>query len=259
MNDLRQAVGQTLALGFSLAKTNFKLRNEGSYLGLLWYILSPLALFAIILLVKNQVLVNGGAETPYYPVYLLLGILMFNLFVQTTSASIGAISSNANFVKSIKIPLESLVLSKVFQFIFSHLFELILLVAFLVHLGMPLMGILPYLLVLMLFLIFISGVSFLFATIGTFVSDLQNVWSVIAQLLFFMTPIFYIPSEGSILYKINLFNPLYYFIDLAQNVVFGGFAGPMSIWGIAAIISLLTYSIGFLFFNKYKRKFAEYV
>ncbi len=261
-------MGQTLVLSLSLAKTNFKLRNEGSYLGFIWYILSPLALFFIILFVKNQAF-NGSLSpsvlrgtmanlTNYYPVYLLVGLLLFNLFAQTVSVSMDVIRSNANFVKSIKIPLESLVLAKVFQFLFSHIFEILLLVVCLMYLGISLVGLLPYLVVLILFLFFVAGICFLFSTLGVFVNDLNNVWLAVSQLLFFITPIFYIPVEGTLLYKINMYNPLFYFMQSARGVLLGVDVSNF-IWMIATLISLVTFSVGFLIFRKFKPRFAEFV
>lgn len=260
-----QRIQAIFRLSFSLAKVNFKLRNEGSYLGILWYILSPLALFLIILFVKQEVF--SGTATPYYPVYLLSGLLMFNLCTHIVSSSITSISSNAGFIKSIKIPTESLILAKVLQFIFSHIFEVVLLGVCMSYVGFSFTeaatGILLYMPVLVIFLLFLTGVAFIVSTIGVYVSDLTNVWAVISQLMFFVTPIFYLPKEGSLLYGVNEYNPLYYFIKLGRKALMG-VGGQMDLilsgeFVIAGVYSILMFCVGMLIFKKYKHRFAEHL
>src|SRR4030042_3140482 len=73
-----------LDLSLEIAKSSFKLRNEGSYLGIFWYLLNPLLLFLLLLLVFSDRL---GNSIPSYPLYLLLGIVIFNFFQQATTES----------------------------------------------------------------------------------------------------------------------------------------------------------------------------
>ena len=111
-------------LSFQIAKSGFKLRNEGSYLGILWYLLNPLLLFVLLLLVFADRL---GNEIPMYPLYLLLGIVMFNFFQQTTSESTRIVLVDyRDLVKSINFPREAIVLGAVLKFLFSHFFEILL-------------------------------------------------------------------------------------------------------------------------------------
>jgi len=70
-----------LGLSLSLAKSYFKSRNEGSYLGIFWYLLNPLAFFVIIMLMSQ--VINAKPEKDY-PLYLFLGLIMFNFFLNST-------------------------------------------------------------------------------------------------------------------------------------------------------------------------------
>ena len=70
-----------IELSFALAKAQFKLRNEGSYLGIFWYILNPIFIFSLLLLIFST---RVGQGIPHYPLYLLLGIIMFNFFQTAT-------------------------------------------------------------------------------------------------------------------------------------------------------------------------------
>ena len=116
-----------LGVSASLAKAGFKLRNEGSFIGIFWYLLEPLLMFMI--LINLQGVMNTRIEM--YPIYLFLGLIMFNFFANSTSQAITMLSSKAKFIKSMRIPHESLVISGMLQTTFSHIFEIILLKNFL--------------------------------------------------------------------------------------------------------------------------------
>ena len=250
-------IDSVLSLSYSIAKANFKLRNEGSYLGIFWYLLSPLSLFSILLFIRGSITSSEGISL--YPLYLLLGLVMVNFFSQLIHAATNVIQNNSGFIKSIKIPLEVFVLSTVIQSVFSHLFELILIAVFFIFFKVSLIGILFYLIVFAFFIVFILGLCFLFATLGLHVSDLSNIWSIASQLLFFITPTFYVVHPGTTLYLGNLFNPIFYFVTAARDVAIYGNVPPL--WMIGAIIamSVASFFVGYFVFNKFKGRFAELV
>jgi ABC-type polysaccharide/polyol phosphate export permease len=245
------------SLSLSLAKANFKLRNEGSYLGLFWYLLNPFALFFVILFVRHQAFENTSFVL--FPVYLLIGLLMYNFFTQTITAAIGIITANANFIKSLKMPVESIVVSRVMQSIFSHTFEILLIIACMMYFSIPLSSLGVYVIIFILFALFTLGAAFIFATIGVFIPDLSNIWTVLSQILFFMTPIFHVPDPSSLLATINYLNPLYYFL-LAGRMMFveGAFPHALLMLQISSM-SIVFLVVGFIVFETQKSKFAELV
>jgi ABC-type polysaccharide/polyol phosphate export permease len=245
-----------LGLSFALAKAQFKIRNEGSYLGILWYLLDPLLLFIIILMIR----VNFDlTATDNYAGYLLLGLILFNFFRSSTSFATNAISSSSKFVKSMKIPYEALVVAVIFQSIFSHLFEVIVFMIILFFFGSSLVGMFFYLPLLLFFVLFVLGIAFILATIGTYISDTTNVWAVIVRILWFATPIFYIIKPGTKIYALNLFNPIYYFIDVARTIILDqALPGFWSLF-VIFLVSVFTFVVGILVFEKYKNKFAEMI
>ena len=106
-----------LRTSISLAKVNFILRTEGDYLGILWYLLNPLAMFLIILLVKKHAFLNVEIEN--YPLYLFIGITGFNFLKQALSNSIVSVRNNIDYIKSINtIAPETFVVSGVMQAMF---------------------------------------------------------------------------------------------------------------------------------------------
>lgn len=247
---------EILRVGISLAKANFRLRIEGSYLGVLWYLLNPLVLFLVLYFVKETAF--AGISIPFFPLYLLIGISGFNFFKQAITGSIDAINTNPDYIKSInKVNPESLVVAIVFQSIFSHLFELVLIIALAIYLQVSLMGFILYPLIFGLFVLLTLGISFIFATIGVFVSDLSNVWAIISQLLFLATPIFYNIEPASLIYKVNLLNPLFYFLEISRDLIIYNRLPSLFLITVMTIASFFFLFMGIFIFKRYKKKFAE--
>ena len=123
-NNLYNKIKKAFGLSFSLAKAEFKLKNEGSYLGPLWYLLNPVLLFLLFYLIFSDRL---GNNIRLYPLYLFLGIIMFNFFQNSTSESCDLISKAHNrLIKSINFSRESLIAAVILKNLFSHLLEILL-------------------------------------------------------------------------------------------------------------------------------------
>lgn len=240
-----------LGLSLSLAKAKFKLRNEGSYLGVFWYLLNPLAMFLILFSLRGFTNKN---PIGHYPLYLLIGLVVFNLFRYATTISATAIKSNAGLIKSLKINLEPFVVSGIMQAVFSHLFEVLIIIAFLIYFKVSLLGLLFYPLVLFLLIIFMTGAGFILSAVGTYINDIENVWNIFVNMLWFVTPIFHAAGKN---FLINKINPMYYFITGARDIVVYNKLPDFS-----TILAMVLFSFGFLViglfvFEKYKKKFAE--
>jgi len=245
------------SLSLALAKSWFKLRNEGSYLGIFWYLLNPLLLFILLLLVFSDRL---GASIPEYPLYLLLGIIMFNFFQQATIESSRVIIREFwGIIKSINFPREALIAGIVLRNIFSHLFEIILLFIFFILFHNSLYGLIFYPVILILFSFFVFGFCLMISSLAVYFIDLENIWNFFISLLWLGTPIFYEIGGQTRLFYLNLFNPLYYFIVLSRKVViYNTFPEPWVILG-CLFYSLLFLLLGLWVFDKLKIKFAELI
>lgn len=212
-----QKIRSILGLGFVLAKAEFKLRNEGSYLGIFWYLLNPLLMFGLLFLVFSDRL---GGNIPMYPLYLLTGIIMFNFFQSSTIESVGVILGDHRWIiKSINFPRESLVVSIVLKNLFSHFFEMVFLIVLLLFLKVSIVGMLYYFILLVFFLFFIFGISLILSSLTVYLVDIESIWIFASKLLWLGTPIFYSIAGQKNLFYINLLNPMYYFITVARSFV----------------------------------------
>ncbi len=247
-------INRILGISYQLAKINFKLRNEGSYMGILWYLIEPVVSLFILMMVGGLV---GQSDIPYYPVYLFIGLIMFNLFVNTTNSSAQAIVDNGSILKSIKINPEIFVISWIIQYIFSHAFEFLLLIVVGLFFGLNVWWFVFYPLVILFFSLFTTGVSFIIATYSVYIVDLKNIWSIMTRLLWFVTPIFYsIPSSGWV-HDVSMLNPMFHFINITRDILIYHNILEVKTLFLAIISSITVFLFGLYIFEKNKVKFAE--
>src|ERR1700693_1553996 len=101
---IRQAFSKkNRALLSELVRTDFKLRYQGSVLGYAWSLLRPLLIFLILYVVFVKIFPLGKG-VPHYPVYLLLGLVIWNFFMEMTTQSLGSIVMRGDLIRKIRIP-----------------------------------------------------------------------------------------------------------------------------------------------------------
>jgi len=246
-----------LGTSFQIAKAEFKLKNEGSYLGIFWYLLSPLLTFIILFLVFSDRL---GGGIPNYAGYLLIGVIIFNFFIRITKENAKVILVNALLIKSVNFPRESLIIANLFNAVVSHLIEIVLfsfILAF--FFGTNITGFLFYPLILIPLVIFAIGISFFLSAMTIYVNDLDNIWAFVTTLIWLGTPIFYEVGGQTKLLAVNLFNPLFYFITLAREVILYQRLPELNFMVGAVIFSAVSFFVGYFIFSRLNRKIAELI
>lgn len=245
-----------LMLTIALTQAELKLKNEGSHLGFIWYLLNPLLMFGLLLLVFSH---NLGKNIEHYPLYLLLGIILFNTFRIITTEATQIIYNNRLIIKSINFQKQALVASLVTKSAVTHLIEIFLFSALLLFFGLSLKALVFYPILFLFFLIFSFGVSLLLSALTIRFMDLDNIWQFAMQLLWFATPIFYSIENNSFLEIFNTYNPLYYFISCARDILIANqLPSPTLMLGVV-FSSLFALTLGEYVFMKSQKKFAEYI
>jgi ABC-type polysaccharide/polyol phosphate export permease len=244
------------SLGLTMARIGFKLQNEDSWFGPLWYLLSPVLTFFLMLGIFQDRL---GNSIPNYPAYLLLGIILFSYFQKIADSSVTSIRGSAGIIKSINFPKESLILSNLFSILISHILEIIILILFFIFFGVEIKMLIFYPTILLFLSIFAYGAGLILASVAVYFVDLGIVWGFLVRLIWLATPIFYSIEGQTRLGIINLFNPMYYFISVARDIII--YAKVPELWLIFGMIgySLLFFVTGLFIFNKLKLRFAELI
>jgi ABC-2 type transport system permease protein len=195
-----------------LVKTDFKIRYQNSILGYLWTLLRPLFLFAILYVVFVKIL-NAGKGIPHFGVYLLLGIVIWNYFVETTTGSIGAIVAKGDIMRKVSFPRYVIVLAVSLSALINLAFNMLVVGVFMVIAKTEINATIVFLPLLIIELfIFSLSLSFLLSALYVKFRDIGFIWEVIIQGAFFAVPIMYaftlVTSRSMLLGKIMIADPI---------------------------------------------------
>jgi ABC-type polysaccharide/polyol phosphate export permease len=237
-----------------IAKLQFKLRVEGSYLGVLWYLLEPLIIFAILLSIRD--IVSVGVE--HYPAYLISGLVIFNFFRKATLASANCINSNSSLITGLNTRPAVFVLSSFFMGALIHAFEVTIMAGVLLFTGLPVGYVFLYPIVFIVFAPFVLGTSFFLAAAGAYVNDIDNVWSVLTRLLWFATPVFY-TARLKLPFNFNAVNPMCHFITFAREIIIYHRMPGIESFAYAGFFSLSVLFTGYMIFRKLEANFSEQI
>lgn len=204
------------------AKSKLKAEVANSYLNWLWWILDPLCFMIIYTFIFGFVF---NAKEQYFPVFIFIGLSMWDFVNKTLLGSVKTIKLNKAIVSRVYFPKFILVLSKIwvngFKMMISFGVVLLMMLVFRVQLSRNVLFFIPVLLILVLFTF---GCACFVMHYGVYVEDLSNVLNVALRFLFYATGIFYnietrIPQVGGLLNKVN---PVAFLITaMRQSLIYG--------------------------------------
>jgi ABC-2 type transport system permease protein len=188
--DLRRFGNLTL----TLAATDFKLRFFGSALGYLWTLMRPLMLFGVLYFVFTEV-VRFGAGVENYAVYLLSSIVLFTFFSETTSRGVTSLVERENLLRKIRFPRLVIPLSVALNALFNLTMNMIVVFVFVFASGIePRIDWLQLPLLIGVMVVLATGVTMLLSALYVRYRDMDPIWEVVLQLLFYGSPILYVVS-----------------------------------------------------------------
>lgn len=212
---------QNRALLSELVRTDFKLRYQGSVLGYAWSLLRPLLLFLILFIVFVKFL-KIGSNIEHYPVYLLLGIVMWNFFNEMTVQSLGSIVGRGDLIRKIRIPRWLIVFSSSISALINLFLNLVVIVLFMIVNHVNLLETSLWLpLILLEVYLFALGLSLFLSAAYVKFRDVSYIWEVILQAGFYLTPILYPITliTNQTLQKLIMLNPMAQTVQDARHAV----------------------------------------
>lgn len=253
-----------------LVVTDFKLRYQGSALGYLWSLLKPLFLFAILYTVFGLIL-KIGADIEHFPVYLLVGIVLWGFFSEATNNGLQAIVDRGDLIRKINFPKYIIIIAGTISSLINLGFNLVVVFFFIWLNGVDFGWNALYfpLIIIELYVLALALAFFLSAFYVKF-RDINYLWEVGMQAAFYATPILYPVSlvvvQSDTVAKILLMNPMAQIIQDARYVL----VTPDSIrlydltanpWLVAVpfIIVALLVVVASIYFKKSSQYFAENV
>lgn len=253
-----------------LVITDFKLRYQGSVLGYLWSLLKPLFLFAVLYVVFVYFL-RFGSDIEHFPVYLLLGIVMWTFFTEATIQGMQAIVSRGDLIRKINFPKYIIVISGTISALINLAFNLIVVFIFMIFNQVDVHAtilLLPF--NLLELYVFSLAIAFFLSAAYVKFRDISHIWEVFLQAAFYATPILYpmslVVGKSLEAAQIMLLNPVaqtiqdarYNTITHQTTTIDGLIKNPWYV-SIPYVLVILSIIFATWYFKKSQRYFAENV
>lgn len=245
---------------WNLANREITQRYKQSILGYAWVILNPLFQLIVMSFVFDTILHVPSLGVPFI-IFLSVALLPWNLFTQSLSSSSNVLVSNSNLITKIYFPREILVYSTIIAKMVDFGYSCLVLVAFLIIFHIPITVFYLWIpLIFLIQLIFATGISLLVAAFNLFYRDIQYLLNLIILLWMYVTPIMYpievIPEKYRFVMSLN---PMAVIINAYRQVMLGNKNPNLYSLSVAALISVVTFILGFVVFKKLEGEFADYV
>jgi lipopolysaccharide transport system permease protein len=241
-------------------------RYKGSVMGLLWSFLNPIFMltvytffFSVVFKARWGVVEGVEESKTQFAVVLFVGMIVHGLFAEALNRSPSLIIGNVNYVKKVIFPLEILPVVNLGAALFHSLVSMVvLLIAFVVFNHYLHWTVIFAPLVLLPLLIISLGFSWMLASLGVFLRDVGQTIGLVTTVLMFLSPVFFpitaIPEQYR---PIIMANPLTFIIEQAREVLIWGHLPDW--WGIAiyTVVATVVAWLGFIWFQKTRKGFAD--
>lgn len=232
-----------------LVTRDLKVRYRRSAIGFLWTMLQPLAMM-LVLKVVFETAFRFPVEN--YTVYVLAGLLFWNFFSQSITASMNSLRGNAGLLSKVPVPIEVFPLATVISGVINLLLALIPLLALMVLTGHPLKPALLFLPVaILLAAVFTLGAGLLLSPLAVFFADVIELVGVVMTLLLYLTPVIYPMSivPARFLWAVR-FNPVRSILEVFRDPIYYGKVPPWPHLAVALALAAGVLLIGFVTFRR---------
>jgi ABC-type polysaccharide/polyol phosphate export permease len=235
-----------------------------SYLGLLWAVLGPLIWVFFLTLIFSEVIGFKFREVEGNPnlnfgLYLYCGLLPFLTFSEAMNKGMNSIKGNSGIVQKVVFPLELLPFTNAMASMVDKVFGVVALLIAVALLGQPIH---PHVLLLPLFavlqVVFILGLTYLMAVLGTYLPDIGEIMRPIIRGMFFFTPILWDPSRLPERVRwLADYNPLAYLVEVYRDLILRGELPGELATLYFTLFSVALFVVGFALFVRVKPHFAD--
>lgn len=239
-----------------LAVSDLKVKYQSSVLGFLWSLLNPLLMMLVLYAVFKNVF---RFDEDNFALYLLIGIVGWRFLANGTMTSMSAIVGKPSLVTKIYVPRQVLVLSTVLSSFTSSILEFSVLVPLLIFFGVDLsVNVLFFPLIHVTFLVLVYGLSLILAALYVYYRDLNQIWDVLLQAGFFLSPIVYpisiVPEKYLAYYMMN---PVTVIIEMYRETLLYSQTPSLGEVAFAIVAAIAMLVAGTALFRRLERRFAE--
>ena len=236
------------SLLMELIRARFKCDDRNSVLGVLWSLLDPVAMLAAMYFIFKT---RFGQGIAYYPLYLLIGIVLVNFFVAAISQASRSLIGNREMLINTCIPPEYIIIVDVFMSLYKFLIEIVICIILSICVAhasfLSVMMVMP---LLFSYIAMVIGTSFFMAILNCLISDTAHIWSLCSRFLYIVTPVFYSLGSISLLARkaVYCLNPLTSFLVSLQTILLGQGEGDSFTYVYSLILGSLVFIAGYSFF-----------
>jgi ABC-type polysaccharide/polyol phosphate export permease len=232
-----------------LVINSIKTRYRRSALGVVWTLLNPLLNTLVLTIVFSQLF---RFDIENFAVYLLIGLLVWNFFAQTTTQAMHTLIWGSTLLKRIYIPRTIFAVAIAGNGIINFLLSMISLAVIMLftrHPFTPVLWMLPV--DIMILTMFTLGVALLMSTLAVFFVDIVDMYGVLLSVLFYLSPVIYPISivPQNIIGFVEL-NPIYFLLSLFRSTIYLGELPTTNIFLMSTLFSAITLVIGWLVFTR---------
>ena len=256
MTSIREEMWKTRGILFNFAITDLKIRYKNSVLGVLWSILEPLLMLAVLFFVFSTMF---KFEIENFPIYLLSGIITYNFFKNGTTIALSSLSNRSSLITQIYFPRSIPAISSCLTASIMLIVELAVLGFFMVYFQFtPSLAILYLIPIYMLSFIFVLGVSLGLSVLNVKFKDVEFIWGIVLHAGFFLTPIFYrfdfLPESVQNILQLS---PMVQIVTMVHHVALYGTLPSLNsiLYSVGSIFAIL--GIGYLIFRRYQARIVE--
>jgi lipopolysaccharide transport system permease protein len=240
-------------------------RYRGSVMGLLWSFFNPILMLGVYTFVFSVVFkarwAGGSSSKTEFALVLFAGLMVFNFFAECVNRAPGLILGNVNYVKKVIFPLEILSIVSLGSAGFHLLVSLFVwMIFYLIFFGVPHLTILLLPIILIPLVLMTIGISWLLAALGVYLRDVSQMIGLVITVLMYLSPIFYpitaLPQKYRLFMELS---PITVTVGEARDVMIWGQGLDWSSWIIYSFVAVMVAWLGFAWFQKTRKGFADVI
>jgi ABC-2 type transport system permease protein len=243
---------------YELVSRDIKIRYRRSILGLLWTLLNPILMMAVMTIVFSNIF---RSDIENFPIYFFTGNILFSFITESTTNALNSITGSGNLIRKVYVPKYLFPVSKVFSSVVNLFFSFIAMLCVMVITGVRFhvtMFLVP--IVVIYVILFSIGIGMILATLQVFFRDTAHLYSVVTLAWMYLTPIFY--PESMLAGRLNVvltMNPMVHFIRFMRKVTFYNTVPTITENLTCLTISAAFFAIGLIVFYRKQDKFILYI
>jgi lipopolysaccharide transport system permease protein len=264
IGELITSLWRNRQLIFQMTKREVVGRYRGSLMGLAWSFFNPLLMLTVYTFVFSVVFkarwgTNGGEGKTSFAIFLFAGMIVHGLFAECVNRAPSLILTNVNYVKKVVFPLEILPSVAMGSALFHAGISLIALLTVRLIVNQQIAWTAIFVPVIFLPLCAATlGMAWFLSAIGVYLRDVNQTINIFTTVLMFLSPVFYpitaLPTEYQ---KWLRLNPLTFIIEESRKVLVSGQTPDWGGWIIFLLLSIASAWIGFWWFQKSRKGFAD--